>query len=701
MFLGYPQGKKGWKLYDLNTQQVFVSRDVMFFEHVFPYYEPSNHNTNPTDPNKMNPQTIYVEQISEIGDDVSVENYTGMNGNEPPDEGQDAQNDQNQTPNELNENNDTDINPTQPTGNEMIGRGARERREPYWKKDYVCKSTRIENTIINAHLDRSISEKSGTRYPLVNYVDTSNFSKSHKLFLTKIDEIKEPTHYHEAARDTNWKEAMNKEIEALENNGTWKIVQLPNGKKPIGCKWIYKVKYKADGTIERYKARLVAQGFTQVEGVDYHETYAPVAKMTSVRCLLTVALAKNWSIEQLDVNNAFLHGDLEEEVYMRVPQGFERKGENRVCKLLKSIYGLKQASRNWFAKLTQFLIRYGFVQSLADYSLFTYNNGKVFIGILVYVDDMIIVSNHNEESKKFKASLDKNFGIKDLGRLKYFLGIEVAHGHKGLFLNQRKYALGIIEEARMSGAKPVYTPMLQHHQLELDKSDFLKDAEKYRRLVGRLVYLTITRPDLVYSVHMLSRFVSEPRKEHWNAALRVVRYVKMNPSKGITLSRDSSLELRGYCDSDYGRCPLTRRSLSGYFVSLGTSPVSWKAKKQATVSRSTAEAEYRAMGSATSELIWLKSFLASLGIFHEKPMELYCDSQAAIHIAKNPVFHDRTKHIEIDCHFVRQHLVNGAIKMVHVRSKEQVADLFTKPLRGDTFEYLKAKLGLGLPGAPT
>ncbi|XP_074270623.1 uncharacterized protein LOC141594507 [Silene latifolia] len=517
---------------------------------------------------------------------------------------------------------------TQIENSEQLGRGARERKEPYWAKDYVCKSTRIVKPIVNAHPDQLNSKKSGTRYPLVNYVDTNCFTNSHKAFLTNIDKVREPVYYHEAAGNAKWREAMNKEIEALENNGTWQIVQLPNGKKPIGCKWVYKVKYKADGSIERYKARLVAQGFTQVEGIDYHETYAPVAKMTSVRCLLTVALAKKWSIEQLDVNNAFIHGDLEEEVYMRIPQGFERKGQNR-------------------------------------------------------------------------STLDKHFGIKDLGRLKYFLGIEVAHGTEGLFLNQRKYALGIIEEAGMSGAKPVNTPMLQHHQLELAKSDLLKDAMKYRRLVGRLVYLTITRPDLVYSVHMLSRFVSEPRKEHWDAALRVVRYVKMNPSKGISLSRGSNLELRGYCDSDYGRCPLTRRSLSGYFVSLGSSPVSWRAKKQATVSKSTAEAEYRAMGSATSELIWVKSFLASLGVFHTKPMELCCENQAAIHIAKNPVFHDRTKHIEIDCHFVRQHLVENTIKMVHVRSKEQVADLFTKALGGEAFDYLQGKLGLGLPGAPT
>ncbi|XP_074297484.1 secreted RxLR effector protein 161-like [Silene latifolia] len=253
----------------------------------------------------------------------------------------------------------------------------------------------------------------------------------------------------------------------------------------------------------------------------------------------------------------------------------------------------------------------------------------------------------------------------------------------------------------MAGAKTAYTPIQSRHNLGLAKGPVLKDIMKYRRLVGRLVYLTITRPDLVYSVHVLLQFVNEPKKEHCDAALRVVRYVKRNPSKGITLNASSDYQLRGFCDSDYAGCPVTRRSLSGYFVSIGGSPISWKVKKQVTVVKSTAEAEYRAMGSVTSELLWLKSFLVSLGVFHTNPMLMFCDNQAALHISKNPVFHDRTKHIEIDCHFVRQHLVSKVIKAHHVPSKEQIADLFTKALGGESFDHLSYKLGLGLPRAPT
>lgn len=308
---------------------------------------------------------------------------------------------------------------------EKMGRGARERFEPAWKRDYYCKSTRIINFINDTRSIQSPPKRTGTCYPMVNYVISSCFTNSHRLYMAKIDEIKEPKYYHEVAKDEYWREAMKREIDALKSNGTWKVVDLPQGKKPIGCKWVYKVKYKADGSIERYKARLVAQGFTQVEGVDYHDTYAPVAKMTSVRCLLAVAVAKKWLIEQLDVNNAFLHGDLEEEVYMKIPQGFDVSGQNKACKLLKSLYGLKQASRNWFAKLTHSLKRYGFIQSLADYSLFTYNKDEVFIGVLVYVDDMVVVSNNNSACMAFKSFLHSMFGVKELGKLKFFLGIEV------------------------------------------------------------------------------------------------------------------------------------------------------------------------------------------------------------------------------------------------------------------------------------
>ena len=252
---------------------------------------------------------------------------------------------------------------------------------------------------------------------------------------------------------------MQREIKALEENGTWTIEDLPDGKRPIDSKWVYKIKYKPNGEIERYKARLVAKGYTQMEGVDYHDTFAPVAKLVTVRCLIAIAVKKEWIIHQLDVNNAFLHGDLKEEIYMRIPHGYDKGGGTKVCRLRKSLYGLKQASRNWYQKFTSALRDLRFKQSYADHSLFIYKRGNILVAALIYVDDVIIVGNNQEKIQETKDHLDKKFIIEDLGSLKYFLGIEAARTKDGLVLSQRKYTLDILEDSGMLGCKPCFFPM--------------------------------------------------------------------------------------------------------------------------------------------------------------------------------------------------------------------------------------------------
>lgn len=494
---------------------------------------------------------------------------------------------------------------------------------------------------------------------------------------------------------------MKEEIRALENNGTWTLELLPPGKKALGSQWVYRTKFLSNGEIERLKSRLVVLGNHQQAGIDYTETFAPVAKMTTVRIFLAIAASKNWELHQMDVHNAFLHGDLDEEVYMKLPPGFECSDPNMVCRLRKSLYGLKQAPRCWFAKLVTTLKEYGFLQSYSDYSLFTYTKTGIQINVLVYVDDIVISGNDSAALCTFKSYLSDCFKMKDLGPLKYFLGIEVARSSAGLFLYQRKYTLDIISEAGLLGAKPSGFPIEQNHKLGLASGDLLEDPESYRRLVGRLIYLAVTRPDLAYSVHILSQFMQEPRTEHWEAALRVVRYLKGTPGQGILLSADCDLTLQGWCDSDWAACPLTRRSLTGWLVFLGKSPVSWKTKKQHTVSRSSAEAEYRSMATITCELKWLKGLLLSLGVHHPKAIKLFCDSQSALHIAKNPVFHERTKHIEVDCHFVRDAINEGLISPSHVPTSSQLADIFTKALGKMQFDNLLSKLGIHDPHAPT
>lgn len=310
-------------------------------------------------------------------------------------------------------------------------------------------------------------------------------------------------------------------------------------------------------------------GNHQVEGIDYNETFAPVAKMTTVRAFLAVAAAKNWELHQMDVHNAFLHGDLFEEVYTKIPFGFQGDKPGKVCRLRKSLYGLKQAPRCWFAKLSQSLREYGFIQSYSDYSLFTCQKGAIQLNIFVYVDDLIISGNNSAALSAFKKYLCSCFHMKDLGVLKYFLGIEVSRNSEGIYLCQRKYILDIIAEAGNLGSKPISFPMEQNHQLARSTSPLLENVEQYRRLVGRLIYLAFTRPDLAYSVHILSQFLNAPRLDHWNAAIRVVRYLKGCPGQGILLRSDCDQSLTGWCDSDWASCPLTRCSLSGCLVFLG------------------------------------------------------------------------------------------------------------------------------------
>jgi hypothetical protein len=327
---------------------------------------------------------------------------------------------------------------------------------------------------------------------------------------------------------------MRAEIDALEANNTWVLTDLPPNKHAIGCKWVYKVKLKADGSLERYKARLVAKGYTQSEGLDYHETFSPVAKLTTVRCLLAIAAAKNWHLHQLDVNNAFLHGELNEEVFMELPLGFAAKGVSKVCRLTKSLYGLKQASRQWFSKFSTTLLSLGFTQSKCDYSLFTRMVGSSFIALLVYVDAIVLASNDSDAISSFTHLLNQQFKLKDLGSLNFFLGLEIVRKSTSIAICQQKYALEILEDSGLLAAKPVNFPMESNLRLSRDEGPLISDPTSYRRLIGRLLYLTITRPDMVFSVQVLSQFMDKPCQPHLDAAHRVLRYIKASLGQGFS-----------------------------------------------------------------------------------------------------------------------------------------------------------------------
>lgn len=372
-------------------------------------------------------------------------------------------------------------------------------------------------------------------------------------------------------------------------------------------------------------------GNHQRKGVDYEETFARVAKMVTVRALLAIAAMKGWDICQMDVSNAFLHGDLFEEVYMQMPQGYVGQGENvkdgvpkqnLVSKLKKSLYGLKQAPRQWFAKLSSALLSFGYTQSKADYSLFVKSNSKSFTAVLVYVDDLLITGSSAEEIKVLKSQLSSQFHMKDLGELNYFLGLEVCRSEQGIFISQKKYILDLLKENGLSNARPYKLPMDPHVKLQADMGTPLLDQEVYRRLIGKLIYLTITRPDICFTVQLLSQFMQNPTSVHMQAAKHLLRYLLSAPGQGILLASSSAAQLTAYCDSDWASCPMTRRSTTGYCILLGQSPISWKSKKQGVVSRSSAEAEYRAMALTCCEVTWLVALLKDLGISNLGPVDL-------------------------------------------------------------------------------
>ncbi|KAL0456195.1 UNVERIFIED_CONTAM: Retrovirus-related Pol polyprotein from transposon TNT 1-94 [Sesamum latifolium] len=346
----------------------------------------------------------------------------------------------------------------------------------------------------------------------------------------------------------------------LGRNQTWQITKLPPGKRAIGCKWVFRLKLKDDGTIDRHKTRLVAKGYTQVEGVDYVESFSPVAKTVTVRLLLAVAAAQDWVIHQLDVNNAFLHGKLDEEIFMTPPEGYQ-VADGCVCRLTRSLYGLKQASRQWNQEFTSRLVSFDFTQCCHDHCLFTKGSGNNFLGLLVYVDDVLVVSPSLALVTSVKVYLDGLFTIKDLGVARYSLGLQIARSADGLSLTQTKYIHDILVDTGLSSAKSVTTPLPQGVKLCSESGSLLADPEPYHRLIGRLLYLGFTRSDISYGVQQLIQFLLHPCDRHWAAALHLVRYLKGTAQTGLFFPSASSLDVRAFCDADWGSCPDTRRSI--------------------------------------------------------------------------------------------------------------------------------------------
>lgn len=387
---------------------------------------------------------------------------------------------------------------------------------------------------------------------------------------------------------------------------------------------------------------------------------------------------------------------------MDQPLDFVVQGESSgmVCQLKCALYGLKQSPRVWFGRFSDVVQKYGMIRSAADHSVFyRLSPSKGSIYLIVYVDDIIITEENHDQIAQLKNHLFGHFQTKDLGKFRYFLGIEVAQSKDGVIC-QRKYLLDILEEVGMSNAKPVETPMDPNIKLFSGQGEPLKDPRKYCRLVERLNYLIVTRLDISFPVLVISQFLDSPCDTNWNAAIRILKYIKGALGQGLLYTDGGNMQVMGYTGADWAGSPIDRRSTTGYCFLVGGNLISWKSKKQDVVDRSSAETEYRAMAMATCELIWLKQLLNELNLGTHDPMKLICDNQAALHIASNPVFHERTKHIEVDCHFVREKLISKVIETCFVNFDE-LADFLTKSLRGPRIKYLCGKLGAYDLYAPT
>ncbi|KAL6320112.1 hypothetical protein AAG906_004621 [Vitis piasezkii] len=455
-------------------------------------------------------------------------------------------------------------------------------------------------------------------------------------------------------------QTMEKEIDVIEKNETWQLVEKPKDKEIIGVKWIFRVKYHSDGRVQRLKARLVAKGYLQQPGVDFHETFAPVARLDTIRTIIAVAAQKGWLLYQLDIKSAFLNGKLEEEIYVEQPQGFVVDGEeNKVYKLKKALYGLKQAPRAWYTQIDNYFIENGFIRSKSEPTLYvkSKDNSQILI-VALYVDDLIFL----EMMRRC-----------DMGLLHYFWELKSI---------KKKMVCLFVKE------------VFVNEKLRKEDGGKMVDETHFRSLVGNLLYLTATRPDIMFAASLLSRFMHYPSHLHLGAAKRVLRYLHGTVELGIKYFRNIEVKLIGHCDSDWGGCIDDMKSTSGYAFSLGSGVISWVSKKQGSVAQSSAEAEYISASLATSQAIWLRRILEDIKEKQNEATYLLCDNKSAIAIAKNYVFHSRTRHIAVKYHFIKEAISDGEVQLMYCKSEEQVADIFTKALPLEKLVHFRKLLGV-------
>ena len=650
VFVGYPVGKKGYKLFHPGSGKWYDSRDVMFFENVF------KHNVEKCDePEELLPAMFFQDDdhIDENDADDDGDNHDGSDEDDGDRDDDDEDDEDNA---DINENVEND---------EVYSRPRRGNNAP----DFYGK------------------------------VVSHRFGKWEEANIAVTDD---PKSFRDAMKGSNsqkWKPAIEAEMNSLRKNNTWELVDLPHGKSAIGSKWVFKTKLNADGTINKHKARLVAQGFKQKQGIDYDEVFAPVVKYTSIRTLLSIANDFDMEVHQMDVNSAYLNGDIDADIYMVQPEGYvDPNHPNKVCKLLKSLYGLKQSARCWNKKIDNYLKSEGYTPSSADPCIYVRSKeGKIVI-LALYVDDNVIMSNSKKLLEAEKTKLSQRFDMEDRGEINYLLGMSVKRDRQKqtLKIDQKLYIQQVLERFGMQDCKPVSTPIESGRKFQKTQEDETAvDTKRYQELIGSLVYASVsTRPDISEAVGKLSQHMSRPNNEHWVGAKRVLRYLKGTAGFGLVYTKSDHSQLRGYSDSDWAGCTDTRRSTSGYLFMIGNNVISWASKKQPVVALSTTEAEYIALCSATQEAVWLRRLLESIQHVQNGPTTIVEDNQGTISMAKNLRDSSRTKHIDIRYHFNREAVEKNITKIEYCETGDMVADTFTKPLPKPAFEKHRASMNI-------